>query len=370
MTGTAQVRFLHNIVGGPNVKVYIGKQNVVDNLSYDELTSYSAYPSGEYTVTIRAEKQVVITQKIKLTDNNNYTVIIGGSLSDNNSLKLFIYKDETDCAKYGCSDIRFIHNVFGAPAVDVYVNDKIFFANVKYGQTGNPVYKKYKLGGSVSDKPILPFQQVRVTVAGTGTNVLGPLPVYIISGGIYTIFAVGDLSAIGGKVSHDNENNCTNTCEVLQDNFDIQRYMGKWFQIASIPQFYEAGCPRQTALYTFLSNKVKVFNTCYDKNWEVVRTVTGSAVAPSACIPAALTVSFDEQPFPSPGPNYLIHKTDYVNYAIVGSPTRDSYYILSRKSKISLSEYKRFVKYAYKLGYNSSLIRPNYHTIINSDDSY
>jgi apolipoprotein D and lipocalin family protein len=116
---------------------------------------------------------------------------------------------------------------------------------------------------------------------------------------------------------------------------------------------------------------VNVFNTCYDKDWNVVANITGSAIAPNPCIPAALKVSFPNPPPPAPplpesppGPNYLIHTTDYVNYAIVGSPTRTSFFILSRKSKMCESEYKKWLKYAKSLGYNPSLIQQNYNAVV------
>ena len=155
---------------------------------------------------------------------------------------------------------------------------------------------------------------------------------------------------------HDNKD----TCEILQPNFSAQNYMGKWYQIASIPQLYDTNCPRATAEYTLLSDRINVFNTCYDKSWGIVSTITGSGYP--ECNPSSIRVVFPFVP-QSPFSNYLIHKTNYRSYSIVGSPTRTSFYILSRRPKMSQSKYLKILKYAERLGYDSSKVRPNYHSL-------
>lgn len=357
-----QIRFLHNVVGGPNVDVYVGHKKLVSNLSFGELTSYLEVKNGKLPIIIKAKDTVVIEQIVRLDYDKIYTVIIGGSLDLLGSLRLFIFNDKKSCAPQGSSCFRFIHNVFGAPNVDVYINDTLYFSNVEYGQATD--YKSIKLGETA---PLLPppgnVRQVNIYVAGTQTPVTSPIPIFPSSGGNYSLFAIGNLSNIGAIFSYDNEDKCITACEVLQQNFDIQCYMGKWHLIASIPQFYDQGCEKQTAEYTFLSNNIKVFNTCYDRNNNIIRTITGSATAPSPCNPASLIVFFD-QPFNPTSPNYLIHKTDYVNYAVVGSPNRESFYILSRSSQITERQYRKFLSYARKLGYNTNLIVPTYDSII------
>ena len=75
-----------------------------------------------------------------------------------------------------------------------------------------------------------------------------------ISGGIYTVIAT-DNDHLSLLTFHDNKGKCTDS----QRDFNIQKYMGRWYQIASIPQFYERGCDRLTAEYTWLIDKINVF---------------------------------------------------------------------------------------------------------------
>lgn len=363
---TSNIRFLHNVVNGSNVDIYIRKNKIINNLSYGELTSYIEVESGYSEIIVKTGEQTIITKKITLNCNSKYTAIIGGSLSDTTSLKIFMYDDKNGCAKEGESYLRFMHNVYGAPGVDVYINNgglitKIF-TNITYGNES--VYEKIKLGPFPN--MISYTREIEIFVTGTDTKVAGPIPIYIVSGGMYTLIAIGNVqeNVIGAKFSHDNGDRCNYSCETLEKDLNVQEYMGKWYLIASIPQFYDKGCERQTAEYTLLSDSIKVYNKCFDKDRNLLRTITGKAVPESPCQPAALIVSFPDQPFNPIAANYLIHKTNYIDYAIVGSPTRESFYILSRKSKMTSEKYNKFLRYAKKLGYNSELITPTYHAII------
>jgi len=354
---------LHNVVGGPSVDVYLGDQKILWNLSYGELTSYIDIEGGKQELVIKSNNEIITEKYIQVNGGDYYTIIIGGN---SNNVEFFSYKDKNGCSKQGYSYLRFIHNVYGAPGVDVYINNVETFVNIKYGQQSK--YQGIKLGRN-NDKDYLPIKNVEIYVTGTKNKVAGPIPVYMSSGGIYTLFAIGNIdnNLIEAKFSHDNEDKCKFSCEILQENFNVQKYMGKWYLIGSIPQFYDKGCERQTAEYTHLSESIKVYNKCYDRGGKMIRSVIGSAVPESPCQPAALKVSFPEQPFDFPFANYLVHKTNYTDYAIVGSPTRDAFYILSRKSKMSESQYNKFLQYAKKLGYNYKLIVPSYHAVIPSN---
>lgn len=116
------------------------------------------------------------------------------------------------------------------------------------------------------------------------------------------------------------------------------------------------------AEYTPLQKYVQVFNTCFDKEWNVLTTITGSALPVNN--PAALRVDFGLTDKPiSYLPNYLIHETDYRSYALVGSIDGRSFYVLCRTPKMSKQKYHRLLITAESLGYEVSKIVPNYHTL-------
>ena len=94
-----------------------------------------------------------------------------------------------------------------------------------------------------------------------------------------------------------------------------------------------------------------VFNQCFNDCDKEISNITGTAVAEDPQYPAALTVSFPDVPA-VPGPNYLVHKTDYYSYSLVGSPTKTTLYILSRTPQMSRKLYHHLKHLARKLGYN------------------
>jgi apolipoprotein D and lipocalin family protein len=364
----ASIRFIHNVYGAPNVNIYLNDKPVALNLSYKDITGYLTVRSGDKKLIVKLSgtDTVLVSESIVLPKNSSTTSIILGDVKDLATIKAMLYRDDLKCPKPGNAHLRFIHGAFGAPAVDVYANNTKIFSDVKYTKTGIPTYLPVQVGkvSIPGGNPYLVI--VEVKVAGTNTVVVGPLSLYLISGGIYTAVASGTVTdGLTALFSQDN----LNKCEELQKNFNAQSYMGKWYQIANIPQFFDRNCDRSTAEYTLLSDSVNVFNTCYDKNWKVIETITGSAVAPNPCQPAALQVSFPTGATGIPvtifGPNYLVHKTDYINYAVVGSPTRTTFYILSRKSKMCLTTYNKLIKYAVSLGYDKDSIVQNYHSVSN-----
>lgn len=363
------IRFIHNVAGAPPVNIFLNGNAAALNLVYKDIGGYLNVSCGdkEATVELAGSGTSLTSRTIRLQKDARYTAIVLGDVNNLSTIKLYLYSDDLRCPRPDLADLRFIHGIYGAPAVDVYINDKIVFSNVTYSQTGSPTYQSISVGKTKIPGANANYVMATITIAGTKNIVTGPTQLYLIGGGVYTLLASGN-SATGliGLLSHDNPNKC----ETLQEDFNVQGYMGKWYQIASIPQFYEANCPRATAEYTLLSNRVNVFNTCYDTDWRVVTTITGSASAPDPCEPAALKVTFPNPPPPAPplppsppGPNYLVHNTDYINYAIVGSPTRTSFYILSRYPKMNLDEYEHWLQYAVRLGYDKKQIRPNYHAI-------
>ena len=48
------------------------------------------------------------------------------------------------------------------------------------------------------------------------------------------------------------------------DSVDLQRYLGKWYEIASYPAWFQKGCTASTAEYSLLpEGKIQVVNRCH-----------------------------------------------------------------------------------------------------------
>lgn len=336
----SNLRFIHNIENAPVISIYTNDIPLALNLSYQQCTSYLNIKKSTIIIKNAMTLDVITTLKFEGENEKYYTLLISGTVNNIDKLE---YEDDLNNPAPGSARFTFVHGVYDAPDVDVFLDNKKIMSNVKYTEsfTEHIIINNYTVS-------------LIVKVSGTENVIVGPSLLYYISGGIYTVIASGTLKTKITAISiTDNYNNID---DVYQNNFNVQAYMGKWYQIASIPQFYDKGCVKQTAEYTLLNNKVNVYNRCLDANNNILRTITGYAVS-NSCTPAALTVVFQTpNPNQSVYPNYLVHLTDYINFAIVGSPTRTSFYILSRLPKISNKKYNEFICYADKLGYNTKLI--------------
>ena len=349
----AELRIVHNVFGGPNVDIYVDSKPVALQLAYKDITDFLTIDTGRSVIEVKVDGQVLLSKKFMAAGIQ--TLYIIGDINDLSTIQGKLVKNSLSCPTPGSAIVNFFHGIFGAPNVDIYANGVKIISNVKYGHSAAaPVH----IGKVVIPGGNPYFVMIEVKVAETETRIIGPTSYYLISGGIYSLVASGTLTtSIFLLFAHDNKG----LCDVLQKDFDVQAYANKWYQIASIPQFYERNCPRATAQYTLLSDRVNVFNTCYDKNWNIVETITGSAIP--ECNPAALKVLFPNVPVVYPGPNYLVHKTDYESYAVVGSPTRTTFYILSRKPTMSKRQYDKLLAYGKSLGYDISTVVPNYHAV-------
>lgn len=142
----------------------------------------------------------------------------------------------------------------------------------------------------------------------------------------------------------------------LQPNFDINRYLGKWYQIAALPTFFQKNCANSTAEYgsTKNPNIISVYNQCFNKQGQEINSIKGTATPKYVKQPAALIVQFPG--FPSNKVNYLVHETNYTGYAIVGSPDRKDLFFLARSKSVSQQSYDYMLQQANKLGYNTQNI--------------
>ena len=137
--------------------------------------------------------------------------------------------------------------------------------------------------------------------------------------------------------------------ETFEQDFNLEEYIGTWYEIARLPTWYQLRCERSVAHYTKCDGKYKIKNECFlgDK---CTNTVEGCIEQPDECVPAALLVSFGGYP-KSDYPNYIVHKTDYKTYAIVGSFNRTSLFILSRSPTMDKALFAEICVFCKGIGY-------------------
>ncbi|KAL8575377.1 hypothetical protein ACOMHN_048670 [Nucella lapillus] len=117
----------------------------------------------------------------------------------------------------------------------------------------------------------------------------------------------------------------------VKQNFDVTRYIGKWWEYQRFPAPFEFAGTNGFANYTLMSSSsVKVVNSGIQKiklfNVEVSRKpilAVGEAVVVNPAKPGELRVTFPQSPIALDGdkPNYFVVDTDYDNYSVVFSCT-------------------------------------------------
>jgi len=137
---------------------------------------------------------------------------------------------------------------------------------------------------------------------------------------------------------------------------DLNRYLGKWYEIATIPIRFQLGCNCVTAEYSLKENgRVKVVNSCRkDSPAGLFKSVTGQAKVVKGSNNAKLKVSFF---WPFWG-NYWIIQLDQENYqwAVVSDPSRKTLWILSRAPQMDEELYRKLVDYCKFAGLNIDLL--------------
>lgn len=125
---------------------------------------------------------------------------------------------------------------------------------------------------------------------------------------------------------------------------DLERYAGKWHEIARLPNSFQEGCINTTATYTLKpKGRLHVLNEC-DKPRESGsakhKSIEGAAHVVKGSSGAKLEVTFL---WPFKGDYWILELAEDYSYAAVGSPTRNNLWILSRTPKMSEDIYEGLV---------------------------
>ena len=121
---------------------------------------------------------------------------------------------------------------------------------------------------------------------------------------------------------------------------DLQRYIGKWYEIARYPQLFEFGLVGVTAEYA-LDNigTVSVTNRGFKNRLNGSEsTIHGVATVVDTTSNAKLSVRFDL--FPAslfPGDYWIVEFGQNYEYAVVSDPKRATLWILSRTPQMDSS---------------------------------
>jgi apolipoprotein D and lipocalin family protein len=135
---------------------------------------------------------------------------------------------------------------------------------------------------------------------------------------------------------------------------DLQRYSGKWHEIARYPNWFQRKCTGAvTARYTPQADgSIRVANSCRKADGTLETAEARATVVPGSGN-AKLKVRF-AGPFAG---DYWIHALDPdYRWSLVGHPSRKYLWILARDAEISPALYNQIVFYAIAQGYDPEKI--------------
>ena len=136
---------------------------------------------------------------------------------------------------------------------------------------------------------------------------------------------------------------------------DLERYLGKWYEIARYPNSFEEGCFGSTAFYEKMNDgKIKVINQCMKHNpkGNLIQAI-GKAYIVDKVTNAKLKVQFF---WPFKGDYWIIILEKDYQYAVVSEPNRQFLWILSRSKRIEAEKLELLKRKIRQKGFDLSYL--------------
>lgn len=135
-------------------------------------------------------------------------------------------------------------------------------------------------------------------------------------------------------------------------NFELDQYLGTWYEVARLPNSFEKDLKCVTATYSLRDNgKINVFNKGFNQKKQKWEDITGYAKVPDDQKPAEIKVTFF---WPFAGDYYVIDIDKDYQTALVGAPNRKYLWLLSRKPNIPSERLEELKKIALDKGFDTN----------------
>ena len=137
---------------------------------------------------------------------------------------------------------------------------------------------------------------------------------------------------------------------------DLNKYAGKWYEIASYPQSFQKGCYATTAEYTpTKADYIIVENKCNKGSLKGKQSyIKGKAFVQKNSGNAKLKVQFF---WPFKGDYWIIDLADDYSYAVISHPNKQYLWILSRTPKMNNNTYEQILNRLQKAGFNLNKLK-------------
>ncbi len=139
---------------------------------------------------------------------------------------------------------------------------------------------------------------------------------------------------------------------------DLQRYLGKWFEIAHLPFRFENDCTDITATYSLSKDgNISVLNECLKDG--KLKQAKGKAKVVDKSTGAKLKVTFF---WPFSADYWIIDLGKTYDYAVVGTPNRKYLWILNRTPQMDDALFAQLVESAKSKGFDVNKLIKTSHT--------
>lgn len=137
------------------------------------------------------------------------------------------------------------------------------------------------------------------------------------------------------------------------ENFKLEKYLGKWYEIARLDHSFERGLSRVTADYSLRDDGgLKVINRGYSVKENKWKEAEGKAYFVRGSDQGYLKVSFFGPFYGS----YIVFELDHENYqySLVSGPDKSYFWILARTPQINENIKNVLIAKAAALGFDTS----------------
>ena len=130
------------------------------------------------------------------------------------------------------------------------------------------------------------------------------------------------------------------------------QFLGVWYEIASIPQFFNIGCNCTQAEYVDNGANIIVKNSCRlgGATIGVQNNITGTATVPNPADFSKIKVQFPTAP--SAADYWILDFDPNGQYMLIGDPQKLSLFILSRTRTLDNVTYNRLLNKATSFCYD------------------
>ncbi|MCL1094433.1 DUF4397 domain-containing protein [Shewanella kaireitica] len=192
----ADLRVIHAVADAPAVDVFLDGSTTpaVDMLSFKQVTGFLNVPEGDHTVTVAADADnsvvVIDAAEVTLEQGMSYSAFAVGSLTDSDISPFIVMESPRRIAT--AAKLSVSHTSYSAGNVDIYLTATDDISDATPALSDVPfMATSGALSIAAGD------YVVNVTPHDSKTVAIGPLPVSLMAGGIYSVAAVDNM---GGGV--------------------------------------------------------------------------------------------------------------------------------------------------------------------------